>query len=144
MDYDGLINTILASSTEDWNMIAEGFEPETHDYIASYKPDVSIALAWSKTIHDDFKEDWAKGFPDPQASSHYVDILYNNSLVERFVYVAVDGFRAYLPLPKRDDLTVPNKYSDFIRLLNNIARPVDNYDDYFHRAKLQIVDTKWP
>jgi len=45
-------------------------------------------------------EEWTKKFPDPHASSLYVELWYNSTILKRSTYVLVDGARYMVPLPK--------------------------------------------
>lgn len=163
-----LLKKIVSSSKEKWNSIAccgassgpsyhNKFEfyytyeeqanvlfSDSHGMVASYKPDVSITLSWGLTVNDDFKEEWANKFSDPKASSHYVDVFFNNSLVYRDLYIVVDGGRAKLPLPRsRTELFVPRDYYLFIKLLDEIDGYISDYDRYFKGAGLNIIEDEW-
>src|SRR5258706_10531254 len=116
-------------------------------------PDISITLAFGLEALADFKEEWANKFPDPHASSSYVDVFYNSALVYRDIYVSVDGGRAKLPLPNRKfdkstdkviALEVPKGRHDFIRLINSLGGAISQFDEYFARADFKIVDEPWP
>ena len=114
--------------------------------VAAYKPDVSITLAWGLELNNNFREEWANKFHDPRASSHYVDIFFNNALVHREIYVIVDGGRAKLPLPnlKDGELQVPRGYHDLVKLLDKIDTYHSQYDGYFERANLKKIEIDWP
>ena len=113
--------------------------------VAVYKPNVSISMAWGLVVNSDFVEHWANDFSDSKASSRSVDIFYNNSLVYRGIYVEVDGGRSKLPLPANaNDLTVPEKYYRFIKLLDELESHYPRCEEYFKRANLQISDMEWP
>ncbi len=166
---------ILDAEKEDWNRIAcwgsgsgpsyfnkfvvwntgggefSNIKVDSHDELISLKSDLSISVAWGISHNDDFKEKWANGFPDPHASSGYVDFFYYGQLVYRDIYVTVDGGRCQLPLPQMvfnrdtndiEKLTVAKDKYHFFRLLNSLITTYD-YDSYFERAGLEIVDTSW-
>jgi hypothetical protein len=160
-----LVTCIVWSSPGDWNKIRGhpsyrdkftlhetsggdrfGFQVQHPDAVAAYKPDLSITMAWGLDVNENFQEPWTQQFPNPNASSHYVDVFYNGALVLRKQYVSVDGGLAMVPLSlARDQLVVPVAYYMFITLLDHLtwsmpARP----PDYFERAGLQIVNTPWP
>ena len=175
MEFIKLISEILNSDKTDWNVIVcenlglsnlnsfsvwstgtgdfKNIEINSHDYIASYKKNLSICLAWGLTINDDFQEKWVEIFPDKSASSHYIDIFYNGMVVFRIPYVTVDGGRCYLPLPERDfdenkkeivKLKTPKNEYNFIKLVNSFLRDYTRYDDYLKRAKIEICNEVWP
>ncbi len=164
-----IMDTIISSSKEDWHKMAcwgggsgpsyrDKFEfyyhyegqpnvlhSVSHGMVASYKPDLSITLAWGLTANDNFKEPWANKFPDPKASSHHADIFFNNALVYRELYVVVDGGRAKLPVPKsREELIVPKGYSSFVKLLDEIDTYISQYDQYFSQEGFKTSDNVWP
>lgn len=167
MTFEDVIETVASSETEDWWSepcwgatsgpsyryqpefweLLDGaknvFKMESHTNVGSYKPDVSITIAWGLTYLDDFKEPWANKFPDPKASGCYLDIFYNSALIFRVPYVTVDCGRGKLPLPNITGLTVPERYNRIIRLLDSLDHNSD-YDSFFQRAGFSIVQEKWP
>ncbi len=54
-----------------------------------------------REVHPRFSEEWSKKFPDPNASSIYVELRYNNTILKRSIFVLVDGARYFVPLPQR-------------------------------------------
>jgi len=166
---------IVESSIEDWNLITcWGFssgpsyldrssvwtdgkdrflnlEIKSHSMVASFKHDLSISMAWGLQSNPDFKEEWANKFPDPQASSSFIDFFYQGVLIFRELYVSVDGARCRLPLPDRefDDqtnqvirLTVPRDKHEFFQLFDSMES-LSDFDNYFVRAGFEIVNTPW-
>lgn len=126
-------------------------EIESHGMRASLKSDLSIGIAWGFQSNPEFKEPWANQFPDPSASSHFVDFFYGSVLVYRDVYVSVDGGRCMLPLPDREfdpqthevrRYTVPKDKHRFFRLLDGFER-LSDFDRYFNQAGFQLTDAPW-
>lgn len=170
MELKNLMELIIKSSPDDWNTINcwgansgpsyhykftsqqqyQGQPPvlqsASHTLVATYKPDISISMAWGLAMNNQFMEQWINNFHDQRASSHYVDIFYNNSLVHRAIYVIVDGGRAKLPLAKIEgtDLQVPEAYRDFVKLLDQIDSYHSQFDSYFQRANFAIIEENWP
>ncbi|GED14806.1 hypothetical protein [Aneurinibacillus migulanus] len=125
---------------------------DSHSTVASLKTDLSISLAWGMEHRDNFMEEWANKFPDPKATSSFIDFFYNGTLVYRDIYVTVDGGRVSIPLPDReiDDKTyevtrysIPKKKYELFKLINGSGSTYD-YDNYIQRAGIEIVDDKWP
>jgi hypothetical protein len=167
MKLNELLDTVMSSDADDWHKIvcwgstsgpsykdqftfwekrdkAENFlDVESHSEVAIFIPDISISLAFGLKRSDKFQEKWANSFPDPDASSSYVDIFYNNALVFRTFYVVVDGGRAYLPVPHRTTLDVPRRYYGFIQLINSIQGERD-YERYVKDAGMKVVEQDWP
>ncbi len=177
MTLQEVMDTVIRSSRDDWHKITcwgarsgpsyrerftfwrtwEGqlgvLEAEGQSNVAVYMPNASITLAFGLDDLEDFREEWANKFPDPKASSSYVDVFYNGALVFRDVYVTVDGGRVHLPLPtpKLDEakkkviaLEVPKRRHDFIRLVESLEGSVAEFDRYFQDAGFKIVDRPWP
>lgn len=164
MTYDEVINIVANSSLDEWNIIACGgfgtgpsykskfvfydiynttqqgvLIEESHWMYGCYKPNIYISIAFGITLNDDFREDWANEFPDASASSHCVDIFYNNSLVDRFTYVSVDGGRAKLPIPSsRNNLVVNRVDANIIRLIDQFNSQIGNFEEYLKRAGIRI------
>jgi hypothetical protein len=169
MDMPRLMSTIISSEPESWNTItcwgansgpSYHYKIVTHQYqgqpnrlesaaqniVAVYKPDVSISLAWGLVMNSNFQEQWINTFHDRRASSHFVDLFYNKSLVHRAIYVVMDGGRAKLPLAilKDSELQVPKAYHDFIKLIDQIDTYHSQFDSYFQRANFKIIEEAWP
>jgi hypothetical protein len=124
--------------------------------LASYKPDLGIAIAWGLDVSPSlsptegpgrFNEEWATSFPDPEASAHFLDFFYHGTLVERQVYVNVDA-RCNLPMPRKEfdgegaetelkALTITPWQESFFRTLNALETTVD-YDSYLGRAGFEV------
>jgi hypothetical protein len=166
-----LLNKIVASKPTDWHMIARGgvftgprctgtfvlyprhcgarnTRPiDAHSDYAVFKHDVAISMAWGATAGGDYREPWATRCPDATARTAYIDIFYNGALVFRDVFVAVDGDRCYLPLPRSlDDLRVAPEYAQLTALLSTLSLGCTSSDfcTYWRRAGLQIGDLQWP
>ena len=125
---------------------------DSHGYYASLKTDLSISMAWGLEHQSDFREDWANKFPDPKASSCYLDYFYNNGLVYRDVIVSVDGGRCFLPLPqiemdeKQKKITaykVTVTEINLVRLISRLTASYD-YDSYISRSGFTVIDAEWP
>jgi hypothetical protein len=74
-------------------------------------------------------------------------VLYNDSLVDRQLYVSVDGGRMVLPMPERQfdgdpsanvvkRLTITPAQDAFFRVLSRLATSHD-FDEYVRRAGLE-------
>lgn len=123
-------------------------EIDSHANIMSFKKDLLVSVAYGISHNNDFREEWANKFPDRHASSAYVDFFYARNLVYRDIYVAVDGGRCLLPLPKQNfdedyavtALTVSRRRAKFFRLLNGLH---GDYDGYLDRAGIQFDSSVW-
>jgi hypothetical protein len=166
MTHEELHRLIRESSRGDWKdvglggptflygYVTEGEHQFVHHSLAVFKPNISLAYAWGMTGRDRYEWEWVKNFPDPSARTYFIDILYNSALVDRELAVSVDGGRALLPspLPMTSGDTpdpgtlvgwdVERSEYDFVRTFARLVDPqgVDNFDEYFKRAQLQIRD----
>lgn len=166
MQLSDFLTTILSSNSTDWEVIADGptylYDPETwhtgsdqllnikiktHHSIAIYRKDISISLAWGLEENDNFNEDYATRFADTSASTAWLDLFYNGSLIKRELYVVVDGGRAFLPIADRivekntykiTGWTVNQDRHNLIKLLNEIRSNAYDFDSYFARSGIQI------
>lgn len=112
---------------------------------AIYKENVFFSLMWGMSCNEDFSMPWITRFSDTEASSHFVDLFYDDTIVHRDVYISVDGGSAFLPLPPTDQsLSVSRDYAALIRLINNLGMHTSKFDDYFARADLSLNDSAWP
>lgn len=173
MTLDDLLNVVITGTAEDWHVIGcWGYgtgpsyryalqnvtrhspsgpityvEVTSHAMTATLKRDVDIAIAWGLTSLEDFQEPWAQSFPDPQASSSFVDIFYRGNLVFRETYVSVDGGRVKLPIPEIHDgkLLVSGRYVALVRLLNMLEPAYEkDFGKYMVRANIAVGNVAWP
>ena len=158
-----LLNIIASSKPEDWNYFpcwGANSGPSYHNRftsynkredqshvlltasqseVASYKPDVSITIAWGLTADDDLQMAWANKLADPKATSHLVDVFYNNALVYRDYYVRIGHETPYLPMTRtQDDLRVAQGYYSFIKIVSSFHS--SEFEKYFHLAGLKLTD----
>ncbi|MBY5374213.1 hypothetical protein [Rhizobium leguminosarum] len=161
MTLDELLKTIADSEAEDWsyitrpifaqdiNQVSGGgrdtpwIEVQEHDQLLVYRKDLRISIAVGLPHRDKFYEDWARGFPDPDASSDWVDFRYNGMPVYRDIRVLVDGARASLPVPAPSTDKVPRLQYTIWRLIDEVVG-AGRFDEYFNGAGLTISDHNWP
>jgi hypothetical protein len=154
---------IAESDRGDWNIISCFGQPSflpwspdgefnEHHARASYRPDLSIGLAWGVRVNENFQEVWTQKFSDKKAHSCLADLFYNGMLVDREYYVVVDGGRACLPLPSdREKLIVSRWNYDFVKLLDEFGyysgvsggigdRSPSEFNRYFQQAGFTVAD----
>lgn len=127
----------------------KNIEIDSHAEYMSLRKDLLVSVAWGLSHNDEFKEDWANNFPDPHATSSFIDFFYSGVLVYRDIYVSVDGGRCYIPLPKiiRNKETfkiekifiTKNRY-EFFKIINGND---SEYDSYLRDAHIEVVDGEW-
>lgn len=164
MRLDELLKTVECSSPEDWHRIPRPtvynwdcgnkrvddgpltpyLEPVNHDYLAVYKPDVDISLAFGANVCKDFQEPWVRGFPDSHASSVVVELRYRGSPVYEEVFVVVDGGRNLLPMPKprENEFVLPRSRLAMARLMYGVfpsgGRGETQLEEVLKRAGVKI------
>lgn len=71
---------------------------ESHTYLAVYKDEVDLRLAWGMTADKELTFDgW--DFPDRSIERQHVDGFWRGSLITRWPVLSVDGYRCFLPSP---------------------------------------------
>lgn len=159
MRLEELIQIISESSSEDWNVMEYNtllsnvttddnnvVYADYHTNRAAYRPNVSIGLAWGLNHNTDFHEQWANCHPDINASSHYLDTFYNGMLVERIIYVVIDGGRSYMPLPHREmnenhETTgwyIIREEYEFFQLFNSLQSFDTQYNSYLRSSGIEV------
>lgn len=83
---------------------------------------------------DEFHEEWATSLTDPNAKKIAYDLYCGASFVERHYLVAVDGYRAYLPLPNPTTREISTEKYDFARCVD----ATHSLDDYIKRCGLSV------
>ena len=68
----------------------------------TYSGDVNIRLEKQGVEKESFTEPWTEKYSDTDSTqSYHYGLYYGSSIVDTFVIVGVDGFRAFIPLPDR-------------------------------------------
>src|SRR5215469_7597637 len=121
MRYDEITQMITASEPGDWEVIDAGTGPlylerhgeviedgqhrvevDSHYYLAVYRPDVSLRIAWGFRVGDRWEsaeENWV--WPDRSMERFAVDAFWQGALVGRRTLLSVDGGHCYLPDAER-------------------------------------------
>lgn len=162
MGLDELRRIIVKSDRVDWNVISclgmPSFLPwspdgefEEHHTRATYRPDVSLGLAWGIKVNEKFESEWTDTVANPAHNfSFLADVLYNGMLVSREPLVCVDSGHCYLPLPQ-EGMRVRRWDHDFAKLLNDLQLVSgvggglgdpsrSDFDDYFRGVGLVLDD----
>ena len=160
MRYDEIRNLIISSSANNWAVIVKGSvypghpeeviagETKGHAYLAVYKADVNLRLAWGMTAGTDARLAFKTGdFADPSIERQLVDGFWRGALVTRSSVLSADGHRRYLPIPEfafgarvADPPTVKTSEVALARLLNRLAgRDARDLDARLERAEVVVV-----
>jgi len=149
MNFWELRGTIQKSDSSEWRRIDSGvtyrdrfvtcygpgrnhrLEHDSHTDVAVYIPDVDLTIAYGMDNelsriddygHSDSALDWTKVFPGKHWKVLVADIFWRGSLVDRVAYIAVDDYRAYLPIGGwHDGLDIDEFQHDVARLIDGIA-----------------------
>jgi hypothetical protein len=136
MSRDEILQAVKGSDPQDdWDVI---YSESGETAIFTREPNLHIEHPYlPESLHnEDFREKWANKFPDPHATSHYYDLYYGSTRLERFILVHVDGGRACLPLP----ISTVNLGVQEIRY--RVAMIFDKFgtcNDYMRRAGLHVL-----
>jgi hypothetical protein len=168
MTLDDLLDLVRASEPADWSMLTPitlnrvrlygddvpEVSLEGHQYVAHYRRDLDIALAWGAEQHDGKPWEGAWGewshFPDRKVYGQWAEILWRGRPVHRELIAAADGGRVYLPAPdpqvESDDLrapitawTVPASKIRLPRLLHGLVHTTSSFDSAFETAGFQVI-----
>jgi len=90
--------------------------------IACYRyrkyPNYQIIIDWNNPVVTNFYEKWINDYPDMENNaSYYVRLEFNSIILEKELFVDLDGGRYFVPVPKR--IKVQNKmdyYYDEIQI----------------------------
>lgn len=121
---------IIESDLDDW---------EYDDTEGRYVFTQDVALRIEKQEHgghEEFHEEWAEDFPDPDAKKFTIQIYYESTPVLKEYIIAVDGYRAYIPIPDRFELTISEFQHNLGEILN--IAPGWDYYRYLNRAGVSV------
>jgi hypothetical protein len=135
MQHQKIIETIEASNPyADWKYVQRG-----SNEVRYYVGDVNLRLETTfdeLDIHNpSFKEPWTDVHPDQNATSYFYNLYYGATLIQRFIFVAVDGARAMLPLPN----PTTKKISPLNYKVAQILDGSDSLDDYIKSSGLSVA-----
>jgi hypothetical protein len=89
----------------------------------------------------DFREPWANRHPDPSAAGYWCDLYFGEALIERFILVGVDGVRAHIPPPRREDGTPGgDSISTLDYKVAQIHDSLNTLDEYIRRSGLRVAN----
>lgn len=137
-----IIQTINESDPLDWtyqeaNHSLAGGEDDSHNAIWVYNHDVNLRLERGRVAVQDFQQDWTDNFPDTNAISYGYWFYYGQSPILYQVLVSVDGHRADLPIPDREEdrLVISATEAKYGRIVTGDR---DQFDRALKRANIEI------
>lgn len=121
MNYEEFINKILSSKKDDWL-----YDDDLERYVL--KKDISISIISDKDTKEiRFFQDWLDRLENKIAFRARFFLCYNNSIVEAFHTAAVDGYRALIPYPDTNTMTISKKQYNIAGLINISYKRLDEY-----------------
>jgi len=135
---DDLIKSILESDpSKDWGKVSLGNQITTY-----FKNNVHLRFESGEgeyfDVNKKFEAPWLRpsAGQDPSASSHNFYLFYGATLLKCFLLVAVDGCRAYVPVPKNETVSrldchvgqihsQTNDYSEYYRYIRQYGFKVE-------------------
>ena len=128
MTYEELKQLIQDSSKEDWLY-------DDSKGIYTSKNDLNVTIRHERYDDPTFHtEEWANQFSHPASRLMY-DIYYGASFIESFYFIALDEYRAEVPIPRSAEELVITRYQ------YSVARIVDrrdSLDQYMQRAGITV------
>ena len=110
---EDLIQRLSEASPEDFE-----YDDSTGQYL--YQAEVGLRLIMNVSDEmESFEEPWVSKFHAKEGYKQEVYLEYNGTRIKTFRFVAVDGFRYYIPYPKSmDDLRISPFQYRLARILN--------------------------
>ncbi len=130
MTYEDAMNLVMSNSFDKWT-----YFDEIGEFVL--KSDVNLRIKRSEIDKemDSFNESWAVNHPDPHAYKRTYTIYYNNSQIDQFYLVSVDGLRATIPMPKVGTTAI-SKRNYLLAQAVNIND--ERLDEYIKRSGLEV------
>lgn len=121
MNYEEFISRIVSSKKDDWL-----YDDDLERYVL--KEDISISIISDKETKEiRFFQHWLDRFENKIAFRARFFLCYNNSVVEAFHTAAVDGYRALIPYPDINTMTISKKQYNIAGLINISYKRLDEY-----------------
>lgn len=130
MTYEDAMNLVMSNPFDKWQ-----YFDDIGEFVLKSDVNLHIKCSETDTGTDSFNEQWAVNHPDPHAYKRTYTIYYNNSPIDQFYLVSVDGFRATIPMPKVGTNSISKR--DYL-----LAQAVNLYDkqldEYIKRSGLEV------
>lgn len=107
LTYISFINPIkrfnkYLKNSENWEKFI-GIESHLYFYRHKKYPNFQLVIDWDRSIVENFHEDWINDalYPDKtNNASYYVRLEANGMLLDKEVFVSLDGHRWFVPVPR--------------------------------------------
>ncbi|MDP2151612.1 MAG: hypothetical protein Q8K13_18420 [Parvibaculum sp.] len=85
---------------KDWQKF-KGTEMHLSIYRHKKYPNFQIIIDWDRPVVENYQEKWIRDYPDKENNaSYYVRLEANAMLLEKELFVLLDGGRAFIPSPR--------------------------------------------
>jgi len=130
--YDEFMKTMTESAPDEWRCY-----DDLGLYV--YLNDIRISILSDRPEEEEeFRESWVERFPDRTAYRRRFFLRYNGVVIDTFYTAAVDGWRMYIPYPRRPELTITQQQYRIGRILN-IGPYASSFDEYLRRAGITVL-----
>ena len=164
MDFAQLRETITTSDPSEWHRITNqgptyrdrfsswsspangtsGIDVDNHSYVAVYKPDIDLTIAYgmSESSRDqELSFKWSDAFPDKKIHEISIaDVFWRGSLVDRVNFVHVDGGRCILPLGDGHQGLRITRYDYAVARLLDELEGGNRFEEYYGRVAFEVTD----
>ena len=123
MSYDELIEFVMSTTPEEWLA-----DDESGVFLC--KSNLNVRIVRAKPEERIFEEEWAMKFPAKEPHPQGFTLWYGASRIKAYAFVAVDGFRSDLPLPRINTMDIT---SEQYAIANIVNLADDVYGDYYRR-----------
>ncbi|MBT2278835.1 hypothetical protein J7E51_12760 [Priestia megaterium] len=125
-------NAIIESEPQEWT-----YDDEIGLYVFKGNISITIETVRNDEGNDSFYEGWVENYSDSNAYRKIFNLRYNGTIIEQFYTVAVDGYRMYIPYPRRPDMTISEEQYRIALILNQINTGY-NMDDYLSMGNISV------
>ena len=136
MNYIEFKQAIVESEPEDW--LCHSLEDFTEVYVL--KKNLSITIVGAPIEfedHERYYHDWAiNQHPDPEAFEQLYTLKYNGTPIEKIQMVRVNGCRATIPVPKRNQDNSLYLANDDFRIGRIVNANLEEYNEHLKKSKI--------
>lgn len=143
MTFKNMMKLLNNSVRNDWQKI--NYLDTACKDSACFKEDLSIVIGWNKVVDADFQAKFKNDCKDKSISLNDFTVLYNNTVVFRHRYLAIDGGKFYMPVPEYQGtkFVVIEEELIFWQFLNRISNPDSKQEIYMDKLGVEIFQTDW-
>lgn len=125
------------SKSDNWEEFV-GLKKNLSIYRHKKYPNFQIVVDWDEAVVENFHEEWMRTYPDPEHDvSYFVRLESNGTLLDKELFVSLDGDRYFVPVPKIEMSKMEENKREFyydkrqIQLANTIGKFYLQGDDIY-------------